>query len=184
MPYFRHSPAFFSRYHHENKIPASGDSTTIIIEKVKDSIEISVALCSEGNISCRIVLVLTCKVSSPNAAINPPNVINRQMPECSNNNPKSTSAAVKANTFPYFGVFHFKMTFAPRIPPISIKNKAAPRAQFGIPAAGSFACRKNKSRMSIAPTRELQNIRAVVFFSFFRKDKLERKHRTNSDVTD
>ena len=31
----------------------------IIIENVKDSMEISVALCSDGNISWRILLVLT-----------------------------------------------------------------------------------------------------------------------------
>lgn len=30
-------------YHRENKIPASGDNIIIIIEKVKDSMEISVA---------------------------------------------------------------------------------------------------------------------------------------------
>lgn len=37
-------------YQRENQIPASGDSTIIIIEKVNDSIEINVARCSDGNI--------------------------------------------------------------------------------------------------------------------------------------
>lgn len=121
-------PCFYTCYHREKNSPASGDSTTIIIEKVKDSMEISVARCFDGNIRCRIVFVLTCSVSSPNAAIKPPSVINRQMPECSRNTPESTNAAVTANTFLYFAFFHFSTTFAPRIPPISIKNKAAPSA--------------------------------------------------------
>jgi hypothetical protein len=42
----------------EKKYPASGDNTIIITEKVKDDIEISVALCSDGNISANLASVL------------------------------------------------------------------------------------------------------------------------------
>ena len=45
-------------HHAAKKIPASGESTIIITENVNDSIETRVALCSEGNISCRSASVL------------------------------------------------------------------------------------------------------------------------------
>ena len=38
-------------HHTEKKYPASGDKTIIITENVNDDIDISVALCSEGNMS-------------------------------------------------------------------------------------------------------------------------------------
>lgn len=50
---------FIPLYHQEKTIPARGDITIIIIENVKDSMEISVALCSEGNVSCSMEFVLT-----------------------------------------------------------------------------------------------------------------------------
>ena len=39
--------------------PAMGDNTIIITENVNDSTEVSVARCSEGNISCIIAFVRT-----------------------------------------------------------------------------------------------------------------------------
>lgn len=39
-----------SVYQYVNTKPASGDKTIIITEKLKDSIDVSVARCSDGNI--------------------------------------------------------------------------------------------------------------------------------------
>ena len=43
-------PDFLSDYQYIKTNPARGDNTIIMIEKVNDSIEVSVALCSDGNI--------------------------------------------------------------------------------------------------------------------------------------
>ena len=59
----------------EKNQPAIGDSTIMIMENVNDSKEISVALCSEGNICCSFVFVRTCKALSASAVINPPIVM-------------------------------------------------------------------------------------------------------------
>lgn len=65
-------------YQKEKSMPARGDNTIMIMEKVKDSMEINVVRCSGGNISCRSVLVLTCSASSPNAETKPPAAMSQQ----------------------------------------------------------------------------------------------------------
>ncbi len=70
-------PAAPDPYQTEKKNPARGEKTIMMIEKVKHSMEISVARFSEGNMFWSRVLVRTCKASSANAAINPPAIISR-----------------------------------------------------------------------------------------------------------
>ena len=52
-----HITCYHNFYHMEKNQPASGESTIMIMENVNDSKEISVALCSEGNICCSFVFV-------------------------------------------------------------------------------------------------------------------------------
>ena len=58
------------------------------------------------------------------------------------------------------------------IPPACKNKSAGPSAQFGMPAIGSFACKKNKSKMSKAPTKEFVNIKSIAFLASFRNKKL------------
>ena len=59
--------------------------------------EISVALCSDGNMSCKVASVRTCSASSQNAEAKPPIIIKSHIPECSTATPNRTSAIVIAN---------------------------------------------------------------------------------------
>ena len=106
--------------------PASGDNIIIMTENEKDSAEVSVARCSEGNISCRIAFVRTCIASSPIAAKKPPNVITGHIDECSAKTPVNTSSIVITNTLLYFSFGNCKISFDPIMPPISINSRAKP----------------------------------------------------------
>ncbi|WP_175547879.1 hypothetical protein [Ruminococcus flavefaciens] len=66
-------------YQYVKKKPARGESTIIIIEKLKDSTDVRVARCSDGNIFCSLAFVLTCSASSPIAAIKPPKLLCRNV---------------------------------------------------------------------------------------------------------
>ena len=154
------------------------------MENVKDSIDISVARCSDGNISCKIASVRTCNASSLHAATNPPSVISTATPVCSIKTPHKTSTDVITNTQRYRNFLHCKISLAPRIPPISIMNKAIPSAESGIPVCGSFACKKNSNTISTAPTKELHVIRNTARFDSFRKRRLSTKQPLSSFHTD
>ena len=121
--------------------------------------DVSVARCSEGNISCKIALVRTCKASSSTAAINPPNAIIQHMPECSVSSPIRTSNNEMVNIHLYFILGTFNINLEPTIPPISINKSANPSHHFDIPDSGSFACKKNNNRISMAPTNELHSFK-------------------------
>lgn len=69
----------------------------IIIEKENESTEMSVARCSEGNISCSSTLVRTCNASSPTAVIKPPKAITQYNGECSASNQVNTKDVDMAN---------------------------------------------------------------------------------------
>ena len=115
-----------SAHQRENQIPASGDNTIMITEKINDSIEIKVALCSDGNISCRIVFVLTWRASSPSAAAKPPAVISRYIPEYSASTPQSASETVITTMLRYRSSLYLSIVFAPRMPPSCMKNSPKP----------------------------------------------------------
>lgn len=70
-------------YHTVKNKPASGEKTIIITENVKDSIDMSVARCSDGNMFCKRVLVRTWSASSAIDDIKPPSAIRTYKPECS-----------------------------------------------------------------------------------------------------
>ena len=67
------------------------------MEKQKESIEVSVARCSEGNMLCKRAFVRTCKASSPIEEIKPPKAMTRYKDECSAKIPASTKNVDTAN---------------------------------------------------------------------------------------
>ena len=111
----------------------------------------SVALCSDGIISLSIISVRTSIKSSKKEPANPPSIITYG---------NSVNTIANANITPilliimYFLYFNFgknPAAFAPNAAPSPITKSAGPSSASFNPARGSFACKKNSTRVETAP---------------------------------